>query len=177
MRRVARIGARGYGQVVHRYLGRTEHGSLVGRRHVAARPVLGPADRAAGVVEHHDEAGQVLVLAAQAVGHPRAQTGMAADDPPRIHHQHRRAVNRRVGIHRMDERHVIDAGGQVRKEVGDILATLAVRTKGPLRANNPPLVFLAAAAKRLHLDRLTVQPVQPGLVVERIDMARTAIHE
>ena len=57
--------------------GRAEDRALVGGRHVAARPVLGAADRAAGRVEHHDEAGQVLVHAPQAVVDPRAQARAA----------------------------------------------------------------------------------------------------
>lgn len=76
------VGAFGNGKVVDRHIPGAEDGALKGRRHVAARPVLGAADRAAGAVEHHHEARQVLVLAAQAVGHPRAKTGMPADDPP-----------------------------------------------------------------------------------------------
>ena len=86
-----------------------EDRALVGGRHVAARPVLGPADRPAGLVEHDHEAGQVLVLAAQAVGDPRAEAGVAAEDPAGVHHQHRRAVDRRLGVHRVDERDVVDA--------------------------------------------------------------------
>ena len=66
-------------QVENRRAGGAEKGALVGGRHVAAGPVLGPADRAAGRVEHDDEAGQVLVDGAQAVVDPRAQAGAAAD--------------------------------------------------------------------------------------------------
>ena len=46
--------------------------ALVGGRHEAARPVRRPADRPAAGVEHHHVAGQVLVLAAQAVAQPGA---------------------------------------------------------------------------------------------------------
>src|SRR5208337_2340479 len=86
-------------------------------------------------------------------------------------------MDRRVGIHGMDERDVIDAGRQVREDVGDVLATLAVLAKGPFRPNDSSLVLLAAAAERLDLDRLAVQPVEYGLVVERVDMAGPAVHE
>ena len=102
---------------------------------------------------------------------------MSAEDPAGVHHQHGRAVDRRVRVHRVDEGHVIDAVRQVRKHVRDHLAALAVRPECPLRADDPPLVLLAAPAEGLHLDGLAVQPIKLRLVVERIDVARPAVHE
>jgi len=86
-------------------------------------------------------------------------------------------MDQRVGIHRVDERHVIDAGRQVREDVRDILATLTMLAKGPFRADDASLVLLAAAAERVDVDRLAVQPIELGLVVERVDMAGPAVHE
>ena len=78
------LAARGHagrqGEVVDR--------RLVGRagRRPDTRPACSRCDQFFGpligppvVVEHDDEAGQVLVLAAEAVGHPRAQARVAAE--------------------------------------------------------------------------------------------------
>ena len=66
---------------------------------------------------------------------------------------------------------------QVREEVADPLAALAVLLELPLRPDDPPLVLLAAPAERLDGDRLAVELVQLRLVVERVDLARPAVHE
>ena len=63
------------------------------------------------------------------------------------------------------------------KSVGDGLAALAVLLEAPLGADDPPLVLLAAAAEGLDRDRLAVQRVKVGLIVEGIDVARAAVHE
>ena len=103
--------ALGQVQIEHRRALRAQQRALISGRHVAARPVLGAADRAAAGIEHHDEAGQVLVDAAQAVVDPRAQRGAAAEDAARVHLQHGRAVDRRIGGHRLDEGDVVDVAG------------------------------------------------------------------
>ena len=157
--------------------GRAEDRTLIGRRHVAARPVLGAADRPAGRVEHHHEAGEVLVDAAEPVVDPRTQTGAAGQDLAGVHLEHGRAVDRRVGRHRVQEGDVVDAGGQVREQVADVLAGLAVLLELPLRPDDPALVLLAASAERLDGDRLAVELVELGLVVEGVDLAGTAVHE
>ena len=89
------------------------------RRHVAAGPVLRPADRPAGLVEHDDEAGQVLVLAAEAVRHPRPQRRVPGQQPAGVHHEQGRAVDGRLGVHAVHERDVVDALADVREQVAD----------------------------------------------------------
>ena len=76
-----------------------ELSALVGSRHVAVAPVGSAVDGTAAVVGEDDEAGEVLVLAAEAVRHPRTERRTTAEDPSRIHLQHRRAVNGTVGGH------------------------------------------------------------------------------
>ena len=164
-------------EIEHRHSRRSENRSLVRRRHVAARPVLGAADRAAGGVEHDDESGQVLVLAAETIIRPRPQARAAREDLARVHLQHGRPVDRRVGGHRVQERDVVDAGGEVREQVADHLAALAVGLEFPLRPDDAAFVLLATPAERLHGDRLAVEIVELRLVVERVDLARAAVHE
>ena len=63
------------------------------------------------------------------------------------------------------------------KQVGDPLARLAILLELPLGPDDPPLVLLAAPAEGLDGDRLAVERIELGLVVERIDMAGPAVHE
>ena len=153
-----------------------QHGALVDRGHVAARPVLGARDRAARAVEHHHESRQVLVDRAEAVVRPRSER-RTAEQLARVHHQHRRAVDRAVGVHALDERHVVDALRRVREEIAHPRAALAVLAELPLRADHAALVLVAAAALGLDLDRLAVVLEEIGLVVVGIDVARTAVAE
>ncbi len=53
----------------------------------------------------------------------------------------------------------------------DPLAALAVLAERPLGADDPALVLLAAPAERLDRDRLAVERVELGLVVEGVDVA------
>ena len=151
--------------------------ALIGRRHVAAGPVLGTADRAAGAVQHHDVAGEALVHRAEAVVDPRAHRGPAAQDAAGVHHEHRRAVNRRVGGHRVEERNLVHVPGDVREKAAHPLAALAVLHEVPLWPHDAAQVFFAATPEGLHLNRLAVERIQLRLVVERVHVAWPAVHE
>ena len=152
------------------------NGRLVSGRHVAAAPVLGATDRPASRIEHDHESGQVLVRRTQAIVRPRTEARAATENLSRVHHQHRRAMDRRVGGDRMDEGDIIDAGGQVREQRGNPLSTFAVLGELPRRLDDPALVLVSAAAKRLHVDYLIVHAFHGGLVVKRIDVAWTTVH-
>src|SRR5262249_52265872 len=141
------------------------------------RPILGAADGAAGRVEHDDEARQVFADAAQAIVDPRAEAWAAGEDAARVHLEHGRAMDRRVGGHRVEESDIGHANRQVREQVGDPLAALTILLELPLRTDDAPLVLVAAATVRLHGDRLPIQLIELGLVVERIDLAGAAVHE
>ena len=173
------VGAapRGVRQVEDRRPVAAQHGALVDGGHVARAPVLGAADGAAGRVEHHHEPRQVLVDRAEPVVHPAAERGRPAEQLAAVHHQHGAAVDGALGVHALDERDVVDAGGQVGEQVADPRAALAVLPEVPLGTDDAALVAVAAAALGLHLDGLAVEPVELGLVVEGVDMARAAVHE
>ena len=153
--------ARGRRQVVDRRALGAEHRAGVGGRHVAARPVLGAADRPAGAVEHHDEAGQVLVHRAEAVVHPRAQRRAAALQLAGVHHQHGRAVDRRLGGHRVQERDVVDALAEVREQVADPFAALAVLVELPPRLDDAALVLLCRRGRTCS-RRPSCRPCRPS---------------
>ena len=145
--------------------------------HESARPVLGAVDRAAFAGEHHDEAGQVIVRRAEAVIDPRAEGGAAALQAAGVHHQQAGAVDGRLGRHRVEERDVVDAVAEVREQVADPFAALAALAEFPARLDDAAFVLVPAAAERFHGDRFAVHADHRRLVIERVDVARPAVHE
>src|SRR4051812_5966952 len=63
------------------------------------------------------------------------------------------------------------------KQLRDPLARLAVLLEAPFRADDPPLALCATATFGFDLYRLAVEGIHLRLVVERVDMAWSAIHE
>ena len=81
--------------------------ALIGARQKRDSPVLRGHDRiAAGA--HGDEAGQVLILRAQAVGDPGAKAGPRQPAVAAVHQHQRRLVVGHVGVHRADDAQVVD---------------------------------------------------------------------
>ena len=83
----------------------------------------------------------------------------------------------RFGSHRVEECNVVDTAGQVREQLADPLAGLAVLMELPARLDDSPLIFVPAAAEGFDVDRFSIHADHRRLIVERVDMARTAIHE
>ena len=148
--------------------------ALVDARQEAAAPQLRADDRLARA-EHH-EAGQVLVLRAQAEGQPRAEARPDRLHVARVHHQQRRLVIRVVGVQRAEHADVVDAAGDVREEVGDLDAALAARPRRERRGHE-----LAASCGGPVIDRgrrgLAGVLLQGRLGVEGVDVRRPAVHE
>ena len=107
-------------EVVHRVAAGVELDALVLAGQEAAVPLPGRdrlrAAAAGRVGGHHDEAGQVVALAAQAVGDPRAHARPALDRRARVHERVRRVVVDLVGVHRADDAEVVGMAGDVREE-------------------------------------------------------------
>ncbi len=82
--------------------------------------------RAAFRAVHHHEAGQVLVLAAQPVGHPGAHARPALQEHAGVHLQHGRRVIVRLRVAGIDERHVVHVLRHVRKDLRHPRAGFAV---------------------------------------------------
>src|SRR5262249_9083491 len=66
---------------------------------------------------------------------------------------------------------------QVREQVADIFAALAILLEVPFRPNDASPVTMTAASEGAHVNGLSVEAIHIGFVVERIDLARPAIHE
>ena len=106
-------------------LGRQEAGSPEASRD---RLDVGTGVGVAGV--QHDERRQVFVGAAEAVGEPGAEGGLARDHVARVREHVRRLVVDRFGVHRPDDCDVVDHLGGVRQDLGDPGARLAVLLEG-----------------------------------------------
>ena len=76
---------------------RPKDSALIGRWHVTTGPVFGPRNGSTDGIEHHREARKVLTGCAQAVVDPRAQARATRKDLARVHLQHRRSVDGRIG--------------------------------------------------------------------------------
>jgi hypothetical protein len=85
-------------------------------------------------------------------------------------------IRRAVGGHRVQEGDVVDLLTEMREQVADVLAALAVLFELPARLNDAAPVLVAAAPKGLDLHGLVVAAIHLRLVVERVDLARTTIH-
>ena len=84
-------------KVENRISRRPKDGALVGRRHVTTGPVFGSRNWASNRIQHHRKAREVLTGCAQAVIDPRAQARATRKDLARVHLQHGRTVDGRVG--------------------------------------------------------------------------------
>ena len=122
------------GEVEDRVALAAERDALVDGGQEAAAPVGGAAARSPSAGAEDDEAGQVLRLAAQAVGRPGAQARPAELLRAGVHEDLRRRVVERVGDHRLDDRDVVDDLGEVRQQLGELGAALAVPGELELRA-------------------------------------------
>ena len=114
-RRKRAIHARGIGDVQHRIALRTALHALEDRGQKTAAPeaIAGAGMGAAG--DQDDEAGQVLALRAEAIGHPRAHRRPAKLRRAGEQQQLRRGVVELVGEHRLDEAQVVGDAGKLRQ--------------------------------------------------------------
>ena len=78
-----------------------------------------------------DEAGQVRVLGAQAVGDPRAHAGPDEVVAAGVQLEQRAAVGRVGAVDRVDDAEVVHARGHVREQLADPEAALAVLPELP----------------------------------------------
>ena len=145
----------------------------VGRQEGAA-PVLhaAMAERRA----NGDESRQVLILRAQAVGHPGTDAGTDERVAAGVQLQQGASVGRVVGMDGANHAQIIGPRTDVREQVADGQAALTVLLELPGRLQQ------VARAGELHPrflagKRLAVVPLQRRLGIKRVHLRRAAVHE
>src|SRR5262249_34831345 len=127
------------------------------------------------VEAEHDEAGQVLVRAAQAVVDPRAEARPAGVVAAGVQEQYPGRVQRQVRLHGADGGQVVGAGGDVREQLADRQAAFAVAIELP-GALQPAAVLVGGRV----VDLARWLPIQLGqlrLRVKRVDLRDAAVRE
>ena len=158
------------------------HRGLVDSREESGIVKRAPAGRKA--VLHHHESRHVPVLRPQPVGHPRTEAGVALYGIARVHKDLSGGVNRRIGVHRVDERDVVDHFRQVREDLADPRAALAIALEREHRRNDARVgvVLLRVQAFQVFLGedfpcQFSSVLLQKRLVIERLKLAGPADHE
>ena len=180
------IDASGVIEEQHRIALGAEGDAVVGGREKTAAPHA-REERLGGDLgrkfrREHDERGQVVALAAEAVGEPGTEARFAGDFATGHQKRARRIVVDRVGVDGADDGDVVDDLGGPREQFADPGAVLAVL--GELEERGCDGEFGLAARHRgdaLALaDRfrqvLLKTRLEGGLVVERVELRRPAVH-
>ena len=124
-----------------------------------------------------DESRQVLVLGPQSVERPRSETGAGKHTAAGIDVEQGRSVRHLVAaVHRANDADVVDARPDLRKQVADFDAALAVALKLPGRSQQ---VAGRREFKLWLVDRqgLAVQFGEFWLGVPRVDVRNASMHE
>ena len=175
-----RIDAVRIGHEQHRLPGRSKLDALMAGRQKAASPARFAAIGLALARQQHHERRQVAVFAAEPVAEPRSQAGPADDLMPRVHEDLRRRVIELGRPHRSDDGDVVGDGGEMRHQLRDFRARLAVlresewrreELRRPLDEGEP------FALDQFLRDVLTVVLLQRRLGIEEIELRRRACHE
>ena len=82
----------------------------------------------------------------------------------------------RIGSHGFDERHVIDAGCEIREEVRYPLSAFPVLLELPARLDNSSLIAMSTAAEGFNVHRFSIHSDHVRFVVECVDVAGAAVH-
>jgi hypothetical protein len=108
-----------------------EDRALMNRGQKARAPVENTAGWQAARIRQHDESGQVIAEAAEAIRDPCAHAREAGQDVAAVRHEHRGAVQRCLALHRVDEGHVIDLCGEFGKQIAHPAPALAMLAEFP----------------------------------------------
>jgi hypothetical protein len=77
----------------------------------------------------------------------------------------------------MNECDVVDMVGHVWEKLANPLSALSVLLKVPAWFNDATLILVTTATEGFYSDDLIVTALHGGLVVKRIDVTRSTIHE
>src|SRR5210317_2488889 len=94
-------------------------------------PVDNPSRRQTSHIRQHHESREIVRFTAKTVCHPGTHARKSGKRLPGVHHEIPRPVQRGLALHRVDKRHVIDAGRELRQQVAHPEARLTVLAKFP----------------------------------------------
>jgi hypothetical protein len=149
---------------------------IVGRQ-IAVGPVGGPTLRIGRLGQDH-EGREILVLAAQSIGHPRTDGGVAAKAVAGVHVVAGGRVIDRFGLHSLIDAQLVGDARQMLPVLAHLQARVPVA--GELVRRFDVVAF--AAGHRggelvAPLKDLQMQLVELLLVIERVEMAGAPLHE
>ena len=125
--------------------------------------------------------GQIAALAAEAVGEPRADARAAEHLAARVHEDLAGRVVELRRVHRADDGDVVGDGRQVRQQLRELGARLAVLLERERRAEQARRALderePLSLRNELRGNLLAVVLLQRRLVVEQIELRRRARHE
>src|SRR5439155_25417544 len=130
--------------------------------------------------EHDDESRQVFTFATDAVSQPGAQTRIAGNLASCAHEQLRGRVVELRGLHRADNRDVVDDRRQMGKQIRELRAAPTVPGKVVWRAEELWITLEEREPLALNQVRgthLAVVLVEFRFVVEQVQLRRPARHE
>ena len=132
-----------------------------------------------GAADHHDIRRQILAGIAESVVHPRSKGRASRDGAARLDKSDGGVVVDGLGLQRFDEAQFVHYAGGVRHQLADPRAAFAMLRKFVWRAESAAS-FVARHQRHALCPEdacrnvLSVQLVQHGLVVEKIDVTRAA---
>ena len=148
------LHARRTAEIQNRIAAGAERGPLIGRRQEAL--AVHRRSRPHTAFQQHDEAGQILILAAETVENPRSQARPADPRPAVVDQELRLRMREALVIAGADDGEIVDALRSVRKQIRDFESRLAVLLEGPFRAENERVlelavleIFIAEAGRRM----------------------------
>ena len=137
---LARIDMGGQVEIQHGPLAGAEHRRLIDRRKKAVRVHRLARFQRPLRIGHHDVGRKRTAFDSETIQHPRAHAWKPRHDPAREEFVLSRRVNDHVAMTRPQHSDVVNATSNVREEVRDFDAILAVLAERPPRAEQPGVV-------------------------------------
>ena len=134
-------------------------------------PVDRSPRRQAARVGEDDERRKIVGLTPQAVGRPGAKRRESGEDEAAVGHEHRRPMERRLGMHRMEEGDRIDMPGQAREQIAHPPAAFPVLPERPSRRHALPRPRGEKLELPIGIKRHAGPTNKLRLVVKRVDVA------
>ena len=128
---------------------------------------------------NRDEARHVLIFRTEPIGNPTADRRPHEIHRTGVKKECRRPVRHAFRVHRVNETQIIDVLRHVWKKFRNIMSAFAILLEAPRRFHHPLLDHLPKILKSItrDIDFLVVILLKLRFVIERIDVARPALHE